>query len=136
MRSLVGFSWYYLIEGPIDSGLYEDGSSKMPLYFWKKYIDIGCAKASCDPFFYYVAGYTLSISGLWIDESYEKRGSLYVRKSLELTDCTLLQQLANNFLLNEFSKKYTRLCNSKEICASFFNGKSLLDKYFVEILNA
>ena len=41
VNTLIGFSWYYLIEGGVDSGRYENDDCKKALVLWKKYLDIG-----------------------------------------------------------------------------------------------
>lgn len=135
INALVGFSWFYLIEGPIVSKKFEDDQNRMALNTWKKYIDLGIIESSEDPFFNFIAGYTLSLHGFYISEEYEKKGNQFVKTCLKLTKNTLLQQLAENFLINEYSNQYKPLKNGKEICEQFFNSESLLDKYFYEIFN-
>ena len=41
LNSLVGFSWYYLIEGPVVSKKYEKDENILAIDTWKKYIDVG-----------------------------------------------------------------------------------------------
>ena len=133
LYSLIGFSWYYLIEGPVVSKLYAADPNTMALKIWKKYIDVGVLEAYEDPFFNFIAGYTLSLHGYYIGEEYENKGSQFLKACLSLTSNDLLQQMAENYLINEHSDSYTPVKNRKSICARFFNGKSLLDKYFNEI---
>ena len=135
INALVGFSWFYLIEGSIVSKKSENDQNTMALSIWKKYIDLGTIESSKDPIFNFIAGYTLSLHGFYISEEYEKKGNQFVKTCLYLTKNTLLQQLAENFLNNEYSNKYKPLKNGKEICEQFFNGESLLDHYFNEIFN-
>lgn len=133
LYSLIGFSWFYLIEGPVVSKKYANDQNTMALNIWKKYIDIGTLEAYEDPFFNFIAGYTLSLHGYYINEEYEKKGTLFIKNYINLSNNVLLQQLAENFLNNEHSKKYIPVKNGKEICMQFFNGNSLLDEYFYEI---
>ena len=133
MYSLIGFSWFYLIEGPVVSKKYANDQNSMALNIWKKYIDIGTLEAYEDPFFNFIAGYTLSLHGYYINEEYEKKGTLFIKNCINLSNNVLLQQLAENFLNNEHSKKYIPVRNGKAICAQLFSGSSLLDGYFNEI---
>lgn len=133
LYSLIGFSWFYLIEGPCVSRMYENDPNCMALDCWKKYIDIGEQQAYGDAFFNFIAGYTLSLHGLYINEEYEKKGNLFIKRCLSISDDVLLQQLAKNFLMNEHSKKHIPVENGKTICEHLFNDRSLLDGYFNEI---
>lgn len=131
--SLVGFSWFYLMEGSVVSKKYENGYNTMALETWKKYIDIGVLEANEDPFFNFIAGYTLSLHGYHIGEEYEKSGNKFIENCVNSSKDVLLQQLTENFILNEHSKRYIPVKNGEEICSQFFNGSSLLDEYFREI---
>ena len=133
LYSLIGFSWFYLIEGPVVSKKYANDQNTMALNIWKKYIDIGTLEAYEDPFFNFIAGYTLSLHGYYINEEYEKKGNLFIKNCINLSNNVSLQQLAENFLNNEHSKKYIPVRNGKAICAQLFSGSSLLDGYFNEI---
>ncbi len=136
LYSLIGFSWFYLIEGPVVSKKYSSDQNVMALSIWKKYIDIGVAEMSKDPFFNFIAGYTLSLHGYYINEEYEKKGHEFMVNCVELSRNTLLYELANNFLKNEHSGKYVPVNNGKEICLQLFNGDSLVDNYFNEIYSS
>ena len=105
LYSLIGFSWFYLIEGPVVSKKYANDQNTMALNIWKKYIDIGTLEAYEDPFFNFIAGYTLSLHGYYINEEYEKKGNLFIKNCINLSNNVLLQQLAENFLNNEYSAK-------------------------------
>ena len=63
LYSLVGFSWFYEIEGPHESKLHADDPNRSALGVWKKYLDLGERKAGKDPLFLFIAGYTLSLHG-------------------------------------------------------------------------
>ena len=136
LYSLIGFSWFYLIEGPVISKKYANDPNVMPKDIWKKYIDVGAIEACNDPFYYFIAGYTLSLHGFHIDEEYEKKGNQFMKTCLSLADNVLLQEMAENFLVNEHSRRPHRhifVKDGESICKQFFNGKSLLDKYFNRI---
>ena len=105
LYSLIGFSWFYLIEGPVVSKKYANDQNTMALNIWKKYIDIGTLEAYEDPFFNFIAGYTLSLHVYYINEEYEKKGNLFIKNCINLSNNVLLQQLAENFLNNEYSAK-------------------------------
>ena len=133
LYSLVGFSWFYAIEGPHESKLHEDDPNRSALGIWKKYLDLGERKASMDPLFLFIAGYTLSLHGFLLGDPYEERGAKLMRSCLALSRDVFLRQLAENFLLNEHTKKYVAVQNGKAICEQLFCGSSLLDRYFWEI---
>ena len=133
LYSLVGFSWFYAIEGPHESKLHEDDPNRSALGIWKKYLDLGERKASTDPLFLFIAGYTLSLHGFLLGDPYEERGAKLMRSCLALSRDVFLRQLAENFLLNEHTKKYVAVQNGKAICEQLFCGSSLLDRYFWEI---
>lgn len=48
INSLVGYAWYYLIKGPIDSGKYENDENHCALEVWSKYLKIGINRFSND----------------------------------------------------------------------------------------
>ena len=133
LNSLIGFSWYYLIEGPIDSGKYQNDENELALAIWKKYIDIGIQTACDNQYFNFIAGYTLSMNGFLINSEYESKGILFMKNCYEISDDLSLKLLADNFLKNEKCKKHVPLKNSKKICADIFSGDSLLERYFCTI---
>lgn len=133
LYSLVGFSWFYEIEGPHESKLHADDPNRSALGVWKKNLDLGERKASADPLFLFIAGYTLFLHGFLLGDPYEERGATYMRSCLALARDVFLRQLAENFLLNEHTKKYVAVQNGKAICEQLFCGSSLLDRYFWEI---
>ena len=133
LNSLVGFSWYYLIEGPIESKQYENDKNNLALVTWKKYIDVGAQIAYNDSCFNFIAGYTLSMNGFIIGSEYEKKGPVFMNNCYQSSDDLLLKSVANNFLINQNSKKYIPLENSESVCNHLFGGDSLLEKYFKEL---
>lgn len=40
LTTLIGFSWYYLSEGPLESKLYSKDDDAYPMKIWKKYVDL------------------------------------------------------------------------------------------------
>lgn len=133
LNSLIGFSWYYLIEGSVNSKKYADDPNVLALKVWKKYIDIGEHESHDDPYFNFIAGYTLSLHGFYISSEYEKKGFVFMNSCLKPSNDSMLRQLADNFLANEKSTKYKPLEGGKQICSKFFCGDSLLDSYFNEL---
>lgn len=133
LNALVGYSWLYLVEGPLISGKYQEDTNILPLQYWKKYIDIGTQEAYNNSSFNFIAGYTLSLHGLLINDEYEHKGPLFLKICLDISDNIMLQQLAENFLKNEKSSQYIPLKEGNAICAQLFKGESLLDGYFNEI---
>ena len=87
--------------------------------------------------FDYIAGYTLSLHGIYLDAvyggEYEKKGNILMKKCLLISNGILVGQLAENFLLNEKAKKYIHIENGEILCDQLFNKGSLLDSYFREI---
>lgn len=136
LNSLIGYSWYYLVEGPLVSQTYENDPNEIALIIWKKYLDIGAQKATADPFFNFIAGYTLSLHGFLISIEYERKGICFLKSCLNLTEDPMLRELAKNFLMNRKNTRYKPLADGNIICKRFFNGNSLLDKYFNEIYKA
>lgn len=134
--SLVGYSWYYLVEGPITSKLFENDPNVMALKIWKKYIDVGVREAYNNSFFNFIAGYTLSLHGFFISGEYERKGKEFLERCLALSDDLMVRRLAENFLENEKSKQYIPLKDAKIICRHFFCGNSLLSQYFMDIYNS
>ncbi len=136
LYSLIGFSWFYLIEGPVVSKKYANDPNTKALDAWKKYIDAGILEVCDDSYFCFIAGYTLSLHGFYINEEYEKKGNRLIQACLNSTSDALLRQLAENFMMNERSIHYIHVKDGKSICERFFNGKSLLDGYFNRIYDS
>lgn len=132
-NSLVGFSWLYAVEGATMSRAFEYSEQETYINIWRKYIDIGESEAGNDPTFCFIAGYTLSMHGFLIDESYETKGRTFMKKCVELASGSLLQRVAINFILNEANAQYVPLTEGKSICTQLFAGESLLDAYFTEM---
>lgn len=133
LNSIIGYSWYYLVEGPLVSKKYENDATETALEIWKKYLDIGLQEANTDPFFNFIAGYTLSLHGFLINAEYEKKGAILIKNCLILTCDPMLQELARTFLMNQKGSRYKPLKNGESICKQYFSGNSLLDEYFTEI---
>lgn len=133
LNTIVGNSWLYAVEGTSISGQYDHQLDDMCLCIWKKYIDIGETIANNDPEFCFIAGYTLSLHGFLIGDSYEKKGNMFIKKCLKLTNASPLHKLAENFVLNETALQRIHLQDEKNICQQIFAGNSLLEHYFTEI---
>lgn len=135
LNSLVGFSWYYLIEGPIDSGKYEKDENYIALDVWKKYLCIGFKEYFNDPRFCFIAGYSLLLDGFYIEE---------YRNNYELVGIELLNEASNSSAYNlrkivsiileyQKQKKYKPLKIEQGVLDQIFCGESLLEKYFKEL---
>lgn len=77
LATLIGVAWYYCIEGNVNQTPI-DYDWRLYLYKWKQYIDLGSEKFNDSEKFCYIAGYTLSLHGFYISESYEKGGWIYL----------------------------------------------------------
>lgn len=134
--TIIGYAWYFCDEGDVNVQP-KQYNYEFYLQTWKKYIDIGIEQYTGNAAFDFIAGYTLSLSGIYLDAfygvNYEKKGIILMEKCLQISNGTLIGQLAENFLLNEKSKKYIYMENCKSICDQLFDKGSLLDSYFREI---
>lgn len=133
LNSLIGFSWYYLIEGPLDSGRYEKEDTSFALSTWKQYIDKVIDSDVYDSFTLYICAYTLSLHGIYLGLRYEKIGLSLMKKAAARCADENLSVLINAFLTLERQKKYKPVTISQEILNSLFDVRSLLGKYFFDI---
>ena len=135
LNSLVGFSWYYLIEGPIVSKKYDKDENLLALDIWKKHLKNGLKNHKKDPAFYFIAGYTLLLHGFYIDD-YSKNSELtginLLKKAVN-TNNIELQELVNLILKMQMQKKYKPLKMDKKVLEKLFNHGSLLEQYFIEL---
>ena len=133
--TLIGFSWYYFIEGDVAQNPIDYDSTKF-FNIWKKYIDIGLNNFSEKPEFCLIAGYTLMLHGFYIDIAYERIGVQLLEKCLKLGTNDDLIELSKYWLYNHNSRKYKvdKKINLNKICNNLFNSNTFLDKYFNEIL--
>ena len=138
LNSLVGFSWYYLIEGPIDSKKYEKDENKLPLEIWQKYLEFGLQKHIEEPTFCFIAGYTLLLHGFFMQkfqDNYREQAIILINKAY-LNSNDNLKKIAKNILSKEEGgKRNNNNYLGKDIIKIVFNSESLLDKYFVEVLS-
>lgn len=135
INSLVGFSWYYLIEGPVDSHQFSQDSNELALDIWKKYINIGLTKYKNDYSFCFIAGYTLLLHGFYIKEyqnNYESVG-INLLQTASITDDPNLKQLVDCILKMQMQKKYKPLKIDSTVLDNLFDETPLLKKYFEEI---
>lgn len=136
LNSLIGFSWYYLFEGPSFSKKYENDESRLAPIIWKKYIDHGLQNGVDDPSFFYIAGYTLSMDGYFLGKRYGEMGPVLMEKCAEISRNPYLQKLANHFLINQHTSGYVPIATSNLIITQLFAGDSLLEKLFRELLES
>lgn len=138
LNSLIGFSWYYFVEGPIDSGKYDREDTTIAREFWKKYIDkvIGSGDgdfSDIDPSTLYICGYTLSLHGLFLDGEYEQIGSRLMKMARETCHDEALSELINIFLTMEKQRRYKPLKVSDNSLSRLFDENSLIGEYFLEL---
>ena len=134
LSTLIGCSWFYLVEGPIISREYGNDENILPLEYWKKYIDIGMVPAYQDPYLAFISGYTLSLDGeVYLGPKYEHQGYLLMKRCAEIADDPCLKELAINFIQNTRSREHVPISNSNTICSKLFCDESLIDQYFREI---
>lgn len=135
INSLIGFSWFYLIEGPIVSKKYDKDENILALDIWKKYLKIGLNNYKEDPAFCFIAGYTLLLHGFYIDEyntNSELIGIALLKKATNTTNVNL-KELVNLILKIQRQKKYESLKMNKKALDELFNHDSLLEQYFKEL---
>lgn len=137
LNSLIGFSWYYTVEGPLESKKYELDECQYGILFWKKYIDFGIKEEIDNPFFYFIAGYTLCLHGFLIDQkygrNYENLGIALMRKCIILSVGSSINRIATHFVNMHGAKKYIPLEIDIDDLKKIFSSNSLLEKYFIEI---
>lgn len=133
LNALVGYSWLYLVEGPIISGRYENDDKNLPLEYWKKYMDVGKTVAFDNSCFNFIAGYSLVFNGEYWEPMPVRYGYFLMEKCASTTDNPMLKKLAQHIIDNAASKKYIFLEDGDAVCKCLFNGHSLLDKYFCEV---
>lgn len=133
LNSLIAFSWYYLIEGPIDSRLYEKEDTSFAYTIWKKYIDNVISSKKVDASTLYVCGYTLSLHGMILGAEYEGIGSSLMKDALKKCDDSNLKELINAFIEMEKQRKYKPIKISNETLLKLFDSHSLVGKYFVDL---
>jgi len=137
LNSLIGFSWFYILEGPVESRKFERDECKLGLKLWKKYIDIGLKDFQSSANFNFIAGYTLNLSGVLIDKNfdcnYESLGINLIHKCFELSNETTLTKLSSHFIRMQNTTRYKQLIIKKEDLIKVFGDQSLLGKYFCEM---
>lgn len=127
--TLIGSSWYYLVEGDVNQSP-QNYDWKYFLDKWKQYIDIGIAKFNNSEKFCYIAGYTLSLHGIYISPEYEKKGKQLMCRCAEIATTPQIVELSQTFIAK--SCKYRKL--DKQSIMAMFPSESLPDKYFKEII--
>ena len=135
LNSLVGFSWYYLVEGPIDSGKYDKDENCIALDIWKKYLRIGFENHFDNPSFCFIAGYSLLMHGFYIEEystNCEKVG-LNILNKINDSNETNLKEVVGIIFEYQRQKKYRPLKIKQEVLNQKFKSESLLEQYFKEL---
>lgn len=135
LNSLIGFAWYYLIEGPVDSGKYGKDENSKALYIWKKYLNLGFEQYLNVPTFCFIAGYSLLLHGFYIEEyktNYEQVGLRMLNNAINSTDNNL-KEVANTVTLSQKQKKYMKPKVRREVLEQIFCGESLIERYFKEL---
>lgn len=135
LNSLVGFAWYYLIEGPIDSKKYEKDENIIVLDIWKKYIGVGIKQCLNNPGFCFIGGYSLLMHGFYLEEyktNHQQVGLDLLKKLNNSTDDNL-KEIVNIIFEYQKQKKYKPLKVKHEVLEQIFHGDSLLEEYFKEL---
>lgn len=134
IATLVGTSWYYLVEGDVNQSP-KDYKWEYFLSKWKQYIDIGLELYPDSERFCYIAGYTLSLHGIYINSEYEKKGLQLMSHCEEVAISPAIKRLAQIFIEKSKRKKVTLSAQEKEIIQELFPSESMLDNYFKQIVN-
>lgn len=137
LNSLIGFSWYYLVEGPFINSKYGKDEGELPLVTWEKYIKIGMDHYANDYRFSFIAGYTLLLHGFFIkayQQNYKSIGLEVLKSSSNTTDIHL-KELVDTIIDLEHSKKYVKPKVSITTLNNLFPENSLLEKYFKDIFS-
>lgn len=132
--SLIGYSWYYLIEcdclNPSEWQFFLDK--------FHYYIDLGLDKFIDNNKFCFVAGYTLDLHGFYIDKAYEQKGIVLMNKCIELSKNKYLKLLACYFVDNAKKSRLKKIRLKKEdkhYLFLLFPNNSMIDVYFREIFS-
>lgn len=135
LNSLIGFSWYYMIEGPIDSLQYEKDENTLALDVWKKYLKVGMDEFGSDFSFCFIAGYTILLHGFLIKECKTNNELIGIDllKRATKTENLYLKELSEYIIHMQQQKKYKPLIVNREIVEKLFTNDSLLENYFKEI---
>lgn len=133
LNSLITFSWYYYIDGPIDSGKYGEDDTKFPLKIWKKYVNYVINSNYCEPSTLYFCGYTLSLHGFLIGKEMEIIGKRLINNALACCNEEKLKELIEAFKIMDCQKKYKPVKISKDTLLSLFDNESMVGKYFIDL---
>lgn len=137
--TIVGFAWYYFIDGAVESKSYNLESCQIGLDYWKKYLDIGFKEFYDDPSFCFIAGYTLALHGFFIDggtnADQEELGYSLIKKCQQTTDNDTLKDVSACFLKRRWVKKIVSSGLKEDRLKLLFDTDSLIDKYFIRIFS-
>lgn len=130
--TLIGTTWFYFIEGNINQSPI-DYDWEFYQNKWKQYIDVGWENFNDYEKFCYIAGYTLSLHGFYINENYEQIGLTFMKKCFEISTTKEIKVLAEYFIQNAIKRKKLNQSAINEACQNLFPTDSILDSYFKEI---
>lgn len=133
LNSLIIFSWYYTIEGPIDSKKYGTEDTSFSFEIWRKYVEIIVNSECCDPSTLYFCAYSLSLHGFLLGSDMESVGAKMIESALNCCKDEKLKELIVVFQTMSNQKKYKPLKVKKEILTSIFNEESMVGQYFIEM---
>ena len=137
--TIVGFAWYYFIEGAVESKSYNLESCQIGLDYWKKYLDIGFKEFYDSPFFCFIAGYTLALHGFFIEgEAHvdqEERGYSLMKKCLKTANDDILKEVSDCFLKRRNATNIGSFGLKEDRLKLLFDTDSLIDKYFIRIFS-
>lgn len=137
LNSLIGFSWYYLIEGPVESKKYGNDENSIALEYWNKYSKLAFEKYVNNHSTCFILGYTLLLHGFLLQQyknNCEIIGLSLINEASKSNNI-YIQELAEHIIYLDKSKKIRVLVNYDKICNELFNNGSLIENYFKEILN-
>ena len=127
--ALIGYSWYFFIEGPV---YLKDMSDDDLEYFkneWLKYIEM--TNDETNDYVKFIAGYTLLLHGSFLNKDWENKGKSLLEHCSNSKDNNI-KMLSKYFLNPKHNQKLLKNLQYKKI----FDKHSLLDDYFKEILPA
>lgn len=127
LGTLIGYLWYFLID--------EKSANRYTDFNWEfmhanivKYITIGFDLFNNNIRVCFILGYILFLHWMNIDIKYEKDGVKLLRKASNMDTNEAIKSLASYIVSNR-----TTNISSEDIRA-LFPTKSILDKYFIEVL--
>ncbi|QVK17796.1 hypothetical protein KHQ81_13240 [Mycoplasmatota bacterium] len=135
LATIIVYAWYIYIEGGCiygnvnyDIDFYEDT--------WSKYIDSVVKENNYTLKSYFFTAYTLILHGFMIKDQYEDLG-YQMLENIKPNKGDIYYDLAHLLLNRRQKGKFFTLKKSKvltfNLIAKYFNNKSILDEYFIEM---